>query len=157
MNNTTQTQEKKFFDLHTSGIGYLNRARTVTPGKGQPYEAVSIAALYGSADDPSYAYFDTIVVGSDAADFVRAYGDAINDRNAKVLVRFKVGDGSASSYLVRSGDNAGNRNHIIKSRLLQITWASINGDVVLSTKKDDAGEDFPSVGSLGESGTTKAA
>jgi len=135
MNNNTQNndaQKKEFFDLHTTGVGYLNRARTVNPNQGKPYEAVSIAALRGRSDNPSYSYFDTLIVGSDANDFVKKHKDAINDRNTKVLVRFKVGDGEPLSYEVKSGDNKGNRNHFIKSRLLQITWASINGEVVLA-------------------------
>ena len=28
------SQEKSFFDLHISGLGYLNRIREVTPRKG---------------------------------------------------------------------------------------------------------------------------
>jgi len=132
MTNTTNNQEKKFFDLHTMGIGYLNRARKVSPTQGDPYLSVSIAALHGNADSPSYSYFDTRIVGSDAIEFVREHKDAINDRDHKVLVRFKVGDGVASSYEVKSGDNAGNRNHLIKSRLLQISWAKIDDEVVLN-------------------------
>jgi len=132
-NNTgnNETQKKEFFDLHTTGIGYLNRARTVNPSQGDPYESVSIAALHGSTDKPSYSYFDTLIVGADANTFVKKHMDVINNRNCKVLVQFKVGDGVPTSYLVKSGNNEGKRNHLIKSRLLQITWAKINGDVVL--------------------------
>lgn len=129
--NTPHNDQAKFFDLHTLGIGYLNRARTVTPTQGKPYMSVSIAALHGRSDSPSYSYFDTRIVGSDALDFVKQYEKSINDRDSKVLVRFKVGDGTASSYEVKSGDNKGKRNHVIKARLLQITWAKVNGDVVL--------------------------
>ena len=137
MNDTTQPAKKEFFDLHTNGIGYLNRARTVTPSRGDDYESVTIAALHGRSDSPSYSYFDTIVVGADALDFVKEHKDTINDRDSKVLVRFKVGDGDATSYEVTSGDNKGNRNHCIKGRLLKITWAKINGVVV----KDDAADE----------------
>ena len=50
--NTMQnTQESKFFDLHTRGIGYLNRIREVTVRKGQPFMAVTVAALRGTSDD----------------------------------------------------------------------------------------------------------
>lgn len=145
----TQNDQAKFFDLHTSGIGYLNRSRTVNPTQGNPYESVSIAALHGRSDSPSYSYFDTRVVGSDALDFVKQHKDTINDRASKVLVRFKVGDGTASSYEVKSGDNKGNRNHVIKARLLQITWASINGEVVLQTDQS-AGEYQSSTESMDE-------
>jgi len=34
--STNQSNEAKFFDLHTTGIGYLNRIREVKPrGKGK--------------------------------------------------------------------------------------------------------------------------
>jgi len=144
MHNHTQNndaQKKEFFDLHTTGVGYLNRARTVTPNQGDSYESVSIAALRGRSDKPSYSYFDTLIVGSDAGNFVQKHKDAINDRDKKVLVRFKVGDSEASSYEVKSGDNKGKRNHLIKSRLLQITWASINGEVVLQAAQPDQSVD----------------
>ncbi len=141
--NNQNNQDAKYFDLHTVGIGYLNRARTVKPEKGDSYESVSIAALHGRSDNPSYSYFDTRVVGGDALEFVTAHQEAINDRNSKVLVRFKVGDGEASSYEVKTGDNKGNRNHIIKSRLLQITWASINGEVILNMAGHEGGNEFP--------------
>ncbi len=131
MNDNTQNDQAKFFDLHTMGIGYLNRARTVTPTQGQPYMSVSIAALHGRSDSPSYSYIDTRIVGSDALDFVKRYEKSINNRDSKVLVRFKVGDGKPDSYEVQSGDNKSKRNHVIKARLLQITWAKVNDDVVL--------------------------
>ncbi len=141
--NNQNNQDAKYFDLHTVGIGYLNRERTVNPDKGDSYVSVSIAALHGRSDSPSYSYFDTRVVGGDALEFIKAHKEAINDRNSKVLVRFKVGDGEATSYEVKSGDNKGNRNHIIKSRLLQITWASINGEVVLNMAGHESGNEFP--------------
>lgn len=150
MNDNIQNDQAKFFDLHTMGIGYLNRARTVTPNQGDPYMSVSIAALRGRSDSPTYSYFDTRIVGSNALDFVKQYEETINDRGSKVLVRFKVGDGEASSYKVQSGDNKGNRNHVIKSRLLQITWAKVNGEVVLkpadSTDADEGQSSSESTG-----------
>ncbi len=141
--NNQNNQDDKYFDLHTRGIGYLNRVRTVNPDKGDSYVSVSIAALHGRSDNPSYSYFDTRVVGGDALEFIKAHKEAINDRDSKVLVRFKVGDGEATSYEVKSGDNKGNRNHIIKSRLLQITWASINGEVVLIMAGHEGGDAIP--------------
>ena len=152
MNDNTQNDQAKFFDLHTMGIGYLNRARTVTPTQGQPYMSVSIAALHGRSDSPSYSYIDTRIVGSDAKAFVQQYTDEINNRDSKVLVRFKVGDGTPDSYEVQSGDNKGKRNHVIKARLLQITWAKVNGVVVLQPDDSSGGDDSqPSPESMGES------
>jgi len=35
----TPSNEKSYFDLHISGIGYLNRIREVKPKKGEPFLA----------------------------------------------------------------------------------------------------------------------
>ena len=34
-----------YFNLYTSGLGYLNRIREVTPKKGEPFLCCDIAAL----------------------------------------------------------------------------------------------------------------
>jgi len=135
---TTQNQnENQYFDLITTGIGYLNRARTVNPTQGNPYEAVSIAAFHGRSDAVHYTYFDTSVVGGDAIEFIKEHKDVINDQDSKLLVRFKVGDATPDSYTVKKGDNAGQERHNIKARLLKITYASLNGEVIYSEKADD--------------------
>jgi hypothetical protein len=130
--NTTE-----YFDLITSGLGYLNRSREVKPNQGTAYESVSIAALRGNSNNPNYSYFDCRVVGADAIEFVKMHRDAINDHDTKVLVKFNVGDGEGDSYEVSNGDHKGERRHLIKARLLKITWAKI-GDVVLEIKKDQS-------------------
>ncbi len=133
---TENTHESPYFDLITSGIGYLNRARTVRPSQGSPYECVSIAALRGHTDNPQYSYFDCRVVGSEALEFIKAWQDAINERDTKVMVRFNVGDGEATSYEIQRGDNQGQRRHQIKGRLLKITWAKV-GDQEIDLKLTD--------------------
>ncbi|EML6089314.1 DUF3577 domain-containing protein, partial [Pseudomonas aeruginosa] len=50
MSNNTQAQEAKYFDLHTTGIGYLNRIREVPIRRGEPFLAATVAALHGAAD-----------------------------------------------------------------------------------------------------------
>jgi len=78
--NTT-ANEVKYFDLHTTGIGYLGRIREVKLKKGQPFWACTIAALHGeckaadSGEKPDYTYFDCNVVGADAAFGYRYYLD----------------------------------------------------------------------------------
>ncbi|WP_161798131.1 DUF3577 domain-containing protein [Pseudomonas amygdali] len=42
---SNSTNESKYFDLHTTGIGYLNRIREVKPRKGNPFMAVTVAAI----------------------------------------------------------------------------------------------------------------
>ncbi|HHK5235871.1 TPA: DUF3577 domain-containing protein, partial [Pseudomonas aeruginosa] len=47
---STTSNEKSYFDLHTSGIGYIQRVREVPVRGGrraQPFLACTIAALVG--------------------------------------------------------------------------------------------------------------
>ena len=90
--STSHTSEAKFFDLHTTGIGYLNRIREVKPrGKGKPFMAVAIAALHGSTDEVEYSYIDCNVVGTEAEKLIRRCQVAV-DAGKKVLASFRVGD-----------------------------------------------------------------
>ncbi|KPW43958.1 hypothetical protein ALO95_00689 [Pseudomonas syringae pv. antirrhini] len=57
----TTSNEKSFFDLHITGLDYLNRIREVKPKKGSPFLACDIAALNGPSDDVSYVRFDDVL------------------------------------------------------------------------------------------------
>ena len=152
----TENHENPYFDLITSGIGYLNRARTVKPQQGSPYECVSIAALRGRSDNPQFSYLDCRVVGSDALEFIKAWKDDINDRDIKVMVRFNVGDGEATSYEVTGGDQQGQRRHQIKGRLLKITWAKVGDDVLDLGLEDESATTEPAETHFDEPQTTDA-
>ena len=43
-----------YFNLHISGLGYLNRIREVTPKKGDPFLCCDIAALRGEAGNAEH-------------------------------------------------------------------------------------------------------
>ncbi len=58
-NRQTNPEKPKYFDLDINGIGYLNRAREVTPENGIPFLSVTIAALRGPADKVQHTHFDS--------------------------------------------------------------------------------------------------
>ena len=147
--NTAQGQ-KKFFDLHTRGVGYLNRVRMVTTkGKGgrrgDSFLACAVNALHGDSEDPNTSLFDCRVSGKDAQDIVQALLPAVED-NKKVIIGFAIGDIYAHVYerksKVRDANNQwketgeSETTALIKGRLLQITYAKINGDVVYRINED---------------------
>ncbi len=136
----TQHTENNYFDLITTGIGYLNRARVVTPNQGKAYMAVSVTALHGSVDATNYTHFDVRVVGEGAKEFITAYEDEINDRDSKVLARFNIGDPQPTSYIAKKGEYKGQKRYLIKGRLLKITWAKINDEVLDLGESDNNAE-----------------
>lgn len=119
--NTT-SDAKSYFDLHTTGLGYLQRAREV-PVQGarraQPFLACTIVALVGSAKDPSYRYFDVKVSGNEAKAFVQRY-IGVDDRQQRPLVRFRLGDLWGDAYIRPKGERQGHAAGSLKGRLLKI-------------------------------------
>ena len=116
----------KYYDLHTTGLGYLNRVREVTPKEGKPFLAVSIAALRGSVDDVRYTHVECRVSGQQAQKLMRQLKPAVEGR-LKVLVGFTLSDLFAEPFTFKSGDKAGEAGVSLKARLLRISWGKVDG------------------------------
>jgi CRISPR/Cas system-associated endoribonuclease Cas2 len=117
----------KFFDLHVTGIGYLNRVREVPVRRFQPFLAVDISALHGDSEEVQYTRFDCRVSGSDAKRIIEQLKPLIDNSQNKVLVGFRLGDLYADTFTYTSGDKAGQTGVSLKARLLRIDWVKVNG------------------------------
>ena len=126
MNSNENT---KYFDLHTTGIGYLNRVREVTPEEGTPFLAVTIAAIHGSVSDVQHTYFECGVYGEQAQNIVRELMPAV-EGESKVLIGFTLSNLKADSFTFTKGDKAGQTGVNLKARLIRIAWAKIDGQRV---------------------------
>ena len=144
MNAATQTQSTHF-NLHVSGIGYLNRVRWVQPKqkgrKANPFLACSISALRGNAEDPQYTYFDVRVSGAEAVELVEKCMEDVDQRR-KVVVSFKIGDIYTDMYqrdVKVAGQKTGEKEMacLIKGRLLLINTITIDGGRVYSRQAED--------------------
>lgn len=136
---SNQANESQYFDLHTTGIGYLNRIREVKPkGRGaKPFLAVTVAALCGSKEAVEYRYIDCNVVGAEAEKLVRRCIEAVNAEK-KVLVSFRIGDCWADPFTYSSGPKQGQHGASLKGRLLYIGWIKVEGEFVYEAKPRDA-------------------
>ncbi|UXZ97240.1 DUF3577 domain-containing protein [Pseudomonas phytophila] len=134
---SNSSNEAKYFDLHTTGIGYLNRIREVKPRKGSPFMAVTVAALKGSSDSVEYTYIDCNVVGADAEKLIRRCQDAVN-ADKKVLVSFRIGDIWADAFTYEKGPKQGQTGVSLKGRLLYIAWIKVDGVTTYEAKPADA-------------------
>jgi len=122
-----QSQEAtSYFNLHTVGIGYLNRVREVQVRRGQPFMACDIAALHGASDAVEYTRFDCKVAGGEADRLIRLYMDAVRAEK-KVLLSFRIGDLWIDPFLYEKGDKQGQPGASLKGRLLFIDWIKVNG------------------------------
>lgn len=138
--------QSSHFNLHVSGIGYLNRIRLVETKKAgrkaDPFLACSIAALRGNADQPDYTYFDLRVSGSEAINLVEKLRVDVEERR-KVVVSFRVGDIYPHVYerdvKDRDGRKTGEKEFasLIKGRLLLINSITIDGENVYRRESQD--------------------
>lgn len=159
--NEAQAQDQKsgFFDLHVTGIGYLNRVRPVT-GKGvKPYLACTISAMRGNKDDSEggeveYTKFDVIVVGADAQKAIKLLETDVK-ANKAVIIGFKLGDISLEKFIYKNdvgNFKRGDFGAMIKGRLLQVKFAKVDSKTVdLPQKTPAAGAgDLPATGTDGQ-------
>ena len=141
------SDETRFFDLHITGIGYLNRAREVRVRMSEPFLAVDVTALHGAADDLRRTRFDCKVAGKEAQMAVRALlpdgACLLPDIEAgrAVLVGFRLGDLYAETFTYEKGERQGETGVALKARLLKVSWAKVNGEPVALPKADEAGGD----------------
>jgi len=132
MSNNDSAQ-KKYFDIHTTGLGYLSRIREVKPKKGEAFLACTVAALAGCSDDIEYRYFDTKVVGAEAIALVNRCQEAV-ERDDKVLITFCIGDIWVDPFVYDKGPKQGQTGFSLKGRLLSIKSIKINGKLVHQSK-----------------------
>ena len=127
----------KYFDLHTQGLGYLNRIREVTPKEGEPFISVIISALRGSVDNVQYTLFECRVSGKRAQEIVQRLKPAV-EGDSKVLLGFTLSDLYSEIFTFKNGDHAGETGVSLKARLLRIAWVKVDGQPFYSAQEDAA-------------------
>ncbi|TKY84005.1 DUF3577 domain-containing protein [Pectobacterium polonicum] len=113
--------EKAYFDLHTEGYGRLQRVREVPVRSGrraQPFLACTIAALVGSAQEPTTRYFDVKVTGAEAKKLVEHYV-GIDDSKQRPMIKFRLGDLWSDAFIRPNGERKGEPAASLKGRLLK--------------------------------------
>lgn len=136
---TTNTNaQKSFFDLHITGLGYLNRIREVPIRKGDPFLACDIVALHGDATAPEKTRFDCKVSGGEADKLIRRCMAAVQAEK-KVLIGFRLGDLTPDLFTYQGGEKKGQTGVSLKARLLFVSWIKVDGEMVYKAEpKGDA-------------------
>lgn len=146
----TISSEKSYFDLHITGLGYLNRIREVKPKKGDAFLACDIAALNGPSDKPEYRRFDVRVSGSEAQHLIRRCVPAV-EAERKVLIGFRLGDLWTDIFTYSKGKRVGEQSVSLKARLLFVSWIKVDGQLVYKAEpkasEETARDEAPSVSS----------
>ncbi len=123
-------QSKNYFNLVTTGIGYLNEIKLVNnKDNASQFLTVKIAALVGDSEKPEYRYFNCIVAGENNIKQIQRCTQAV-EAEKKVLLSFVLSDIEASFFVGKDGKTFTN----FRSRLIGIK--SIKVDGVLKYKSE---------------------
>ena len=144
---STSTQaQPRAYNLHTAGMGFINRLRFVKPdGKGKGYWCTSIGALYGVENEngrSESSLYDLRVVGAKAIETVQVLQAAFNE-GKKIFVEFKAGDTRADVFQYKKGPKQGQWSACIKGTLLQIRKAWVEGQLVIDNTQPESAEEAP--------------
>lgn len=126
-----------YFNLHVSGLGYLNRIREVIPKNGEPFLCCDIAALRGEASNVEHTWFDCRVSGKEAQTLVRRCTNACEQKR-KVLIQFRLGDLYADTFVYSKGERKGETGVSLKAHLLHIGLIKIDGEEVYKAETKTA-------------------
>ncbi len=136
--NQTSNSSNEYFDLHTSGVGYINRIREVDVKKGQNFMACTIGALRGVKSAVEYTYFDCRVSGAEAAKVVKSLEEIGEDK--QVLAGFKVGDQYSETFVYKSGNKKGETGICTKAHLLYLSWVKVDGETFYTAPKKESSD-----------------
>ncbi|WP_409282775.1 STY4534 family ICE replication protein [Pseudomonas putida] len=126
MTTASNNAPTTYFNLHTQGIGYLNRVREVPVRRGQAFMACDIAALHGASDDVEYTRFDCKVASGEADRLIREHLEDVRAER-KVLIAFRIGDLWVDPFMYEKGERKGQPGASLKGRLIFIEWIKVDG------------------------------
>jgi hypothetical protein len=128
------SSDNQYFDLTTSGVGFINRFRLNKPNNGNPYYSVTIAALRGKLNDgkSQKTYIDCNVVGDAIAMAEQLAPHFAGGAEPSIMVRFVAGDLEQRKFEYKSGERKGQSGYALKARLFDIKWFKLGGETVYS-------------------------
>ncbi len=131
MTTTNTTNTSNYYDLIARGVGYINRPRIVSFGKGrnaQQQFAITINAIHGEKESVEYTQFEMLAKTDQAKaviDYVSKQVDA-----KKVFASFECGDLKPESYPIKNKEGKEEIRFKIKARLLKISSLWIDGEAI---------------------------
>ncbi len=143
---SAQNKNSSFYDIHISGIGFLDRIRMVTPKNGDPFMAATVGLQDGEVLDGDYSkvsttYLDCIVSGPRAFNILNDHilQENVDQENTVIRAVVKTGGLNTEMFTYAQGPKQGQTGVSLRSRLFQITHLYVAGNAVDLSGYQDAG------------------
>lgn len=140
MSNSNTQSVSSYINLHTTGIGFLNRIREVPASKRSKFWSCDVAAMHGSQDEGiNYVNFQ-VNSANEEVDRLLSQAKIDSDDGKKIKAAFKIGDLYTEAFILNRGANAGKPSAVIKGRLLLITHLWVDNELVF--QRGEQGENL---------------
>jgi len=127
MSNVNQNQPKKsYFNQTLDGVGYINRIEWLTPENGDPYLVATINSVVGPESKTWNTRFDC-TVASTAREDLEFISDNVKGGDVNIFVAFRAGDLKLSTFVHKTGKNAGQSGVAARARLMSLGYCSFDG------------------------------
>ena len=137
---SNQSTSKNYFNLHTTGVGYLSDIREYQPKKGEPILSCRVSALVGQSDSPEYRFFDMNVIGEEAKKLIGSCREAVAAKK-KVLISFVMADMWYDTFTYGKDSDFHKKGDIgvsLKGRLIRINMIKVNGELKYAEQSKSA-------------------
>ena len=137
---SNQSTSKNYFNLHTTGVGYLSDIREYQPKKGEPILSCRVSALVGQSDSPEYRFFDMNVIGEEAKKLIGRCREAVAAKK-KVLISFVMADMWYDTFTYGKDSDFHKKGDIgvsLKCRLIRINMIKVNGELKYAEQSKSA-------------------
>ncbi|RDE70937.1 DUF3577 domain-containing protein [Haemophilus sputorum] len=137
---SNQSTSKNYFNLHTTGVGYLSDIREYQPKKGEPILSCRVSALVGQSDSPEYRFFDMNVIGEEAKKLIGRCREAVAAKK-KVLISFVMADMWYDTFTYGKDSDFHKKGDIgvsLKGRLIRINMIKVNGELKYAEQSKSA-------------------
>ncbi|HBM3184898.1 TPA: DUF3577 domain-containing protein [Klebsiella oxytoca] len=132
MTNSASAKSAKtndnYFNLTSTGIGYLSQIREVQ-GQNGSFLTCVVNALSGPVDSPEYTRFDCTISGKETITLVERCRKAVSE-DQKVLINFSLSSLRPEIFTLSKGDHAGESRVSLRARLIKITRIKVGQKVV---------------------------
>ena len=137
---SNQSTSKNYFNLHTTGVGYLSDIREYQPKKGEPILSCRVSALVGQSDSPEHRFFDMNVIGEEAKKLIGRCREAVAAKK-KVLISFVMADMWYDTFTYGKDSDFHKKGDIgvsLKGRLIRINMIKVNGELKYAEQSKSA-------------------
>lgn len=113
-----------YYDLLTTGVGYLDWIKEEQPEQGLPFWKVRVSALSGRIGSETRTKIYCTVHGTKTIQWIEKLQEAL-PYTRNIRISFCIADVDTELYYAQKGKNTGGAGTFLRGRLISINWVTV--------------------------------